>query len=120
MPLFSGRGFNQSAQAGFQQGFAAQVQMMLQARAEQIQRDLQAERLKAEADVAVANRQAQMEAQESEKMVDKITIEKVRADAGLMKELREAILAEQEGEGGEGGMSKEEELMAQIRRIIFP
>ena len=64
MPLFSGRGFNQSAQAGFQQGFAAQVQMMLQARAEQIQRDLQAERLKAEADVAAANRQAQMEAQD--------------------------------------------------------
>jgi len=31
-----------------------------------------------------------------------------------MKELREAILAEQEGEGGEGGMSKEEELIAQI------
>jgi cation transport regulator ChaB len=52
--------------------------------------------------------------QESEKMVDKITIEKVRADAGLMKELREAILAEQEGEGGEGGMSKEEGFMAQI------
>lgn len=45
---------------------------------------------------------------------EKITIEKVREDAGLMKELREAILAEQEGEGGEGGMSKEEELMAQI------
>ena len=64
MPLFSGRGFNQSAQAGFQQGFAAQVQIMLQARAEQIQRDLQAERLKAEADVAAANRQAQMEAQD--------------------------------------------------------
>lgn len=45
---------------------------------------------------------------------EKITIEKVQQDAGLMKELREAILAEQEGEGGEGGMSKEEELMAQI------
>ena len=43
---------------------------------------------------------------------EKLTIEKVRADAGLMKELREAILAEQEE--GDGGMSKEEELMAQI------
>lgn len=54
-------------------------------------------------------------AQPGETMIEeKLTIEKVRADAGLMKELREAILAEQEGEGGEGGMSKEEELMAQI------
>ena len=50
------------------------------------------------------------QAQPGETMVEeKLTIEKVRADAGLMKELREAILAEQE----EGG-SKEEELMAQI------
>ena len=43
-----------------------------------------------------------------------ITVEAVKQNPAVMKELREAILAEQEGEGGEGGMSKEEELMAQI------
>jgi cation transport regulator ChaB len=42
-----------------------------------------------------------------------ITIEEVRKNAGLMKELRETILAEQEAEG-EAVVSKEEELMAQI------
>lgn len=86
MPLFSGRGFNQSAQAGFQQGFAAQVQMMLQARAEQIQRDLQAERLKAEADVAAANRQAQMEAQDRALAADAAKTKYTEGMAGIRQE----------------------------------
>jgi len=54
---------------------------------------------------------------EEENMTEKkITVEQVRSDPALMKELRETILREQaEGEGeGEGGMSREEELMAQI------
>ena len=86
MPLFSGRGFNQSAQAGFQQGFAAQVQIMLQARAEQIQRDLQAERLKAEADVAAANRQAQMEAQDRALAADAAKTKYTEGMAGIRQE----------------------------------
>jgi len=70
MPLFSAKGFSQSAQAGFQQGFAAQVQMMLQARAEQIQRDLQNDRLKADAEAAAANREAQVAAQDKQIAAD--------------------------------------------------
>jgi len=66
MPLFSSRGFNQATQAGFQQGFAATVQAMLQAKADALQRDLQGERLKAEADIARQNREAQIAAQDKQ------------------------------------------------------
>ena len=55
---------------------------------------------------------SQGDQEQNEEDTMEITAEAVRKNPTVMKELREAILAEQEE--GEGGMSKEEELMAQI------
>jgi len=70
MPLFTGRGFSGAAQQGFQQGFAQIVQTLMQDRAAAIQKDLEAQRLDAQAKMqkqesadrmALANKQIQAE-----------------------------------------------------------